>query len=76
MALNRKPPVWVLTQDEVDEFVRDFFNDKHSTLWGRSFDIVNQTTRDQAEEFLQELLMELGFVEILNDPLIGAEGIE
>jgi hypothetical protein len=60
----------------MDNFVRKFFDDKNIVMWGRSFDIVNHTTRDEAEEFLQSLLLELGFVEIIADPEIRSSSIE
>lgn len=43
--------------------VKVYLNNLHATMWGRPFDIVRPDTRGNCEQFIVDLLKELGFVE-------------
>lgn len=52
-----------MTRKMAERKIKAYFDSKNITLWSRAFDIQQEGSRIQAEEFLLKVLTDLGFID-------------
>jgi len=53
-----------------DAMLEEYFNRLHASQWGRSFDLWQESSREEAKEFIRNLVTSVE--EISDDSLIGS----
>jgi hypothetical protein len=57
-----------IEEESIEDKIRNYIENQHTVLWGQFFDIQGKEGKRQAQEFILDILIDLGITNEMVDP--------